>query len=118
MITGTCYGAVTAGKGEFVTQPIIETVCTRRGLLALNRAGQSWRAIGALYGVNQKYVYEFAKHGIIPTNDEICYRMGLKVRPEVKAGLAEVVKFLAARDPGFLDDGPKVYNRKGERVKV
>lgn len=56
-------------------------ICTQKGLLRRNRRGESWRAIGDYYGVNQRYPYEFAVHGIIPSNLEVCYRMGLKRRP-------------------------------------
>jgi hypothetical protein len=54
---------------------------TRRALRSANRKGLSWRKIGAFYGVNQKYVYAFAKDGVKPANIELCYKMGLRRRP-------------------------------------
>jgi hypothetical protein len=41
----------------------------------------SWRAIGELYGVNQRWPWEYAVKGTIPPSLEVCYRMGLKRRP-------------------------------------
>lgn len=72
-------------------------VATQKGLLRRHRRGESWRAIGATYGVNQKYVYEFAVKGITPSNLEICYRMGLKRRPVARVKLPSPFKLAVLR---------------------
>jgi hypothetical protein len=91
-------------------------IATQKRLLRMNKKGQSWRAIGEMYGVNQKYVYDWAVHGIVPTCPEVCYRMGLMRRPK-PAWLKQAVEALQVRDRGEPIEGPRVYARGGRLVK-
>lgn len=65
-----------------------------------------WRTVTQYYSdlppsmnppMNVSYVYNLAVKGIVPVNDEVCYRLGLKQRPKPE-WLKVAVKFLRERE--------------------
>ena len=91
-------------------------VATRRRLICLHKK-MTWRAIAELYGVSShRWPLEWAEKGIMPSNLEACYRMGLKCQPK-PAWLGYAVKFLRDQEVGELIIGPRVYDRRGKLVK-
>lgn len=52
----------------------------RQRLLKRHERGETWREIAADIGLNVAYVYNFAVHGVEPTEPAVRVKLGLKAK--------------------------------------